>query len=87
MVAVTLFSNHLPSEMVARVLSVMASHQLRIPAVHVADVESVRAVISDPADGRDLNPLLQDPAMVAHPPMLYMGYVGFAWPSRLRSRH
>src|SRR5918994_1006897 len=31
-----------------------------------------------PFDGRDLNPLLQDPAMVAHPPMLYMGYVGFS---------
>src|SRR2546425_8497973 len=30
------------------------------------------------SDGRDLNPLLQDPAMVAHPPMLYMGYVGFS---------
>src|SRR5712692_1784767 len=31
-----------------------------------------------PADGRDLNPLLQDPGMVVHPPMLYMGYVGFS---------
>jgi cytochrome c-type biogenesis protein CcmF len=31
-----------------------------------------------PADGRDLNPLLQDPGMVIHPPMLYMGYVGFS---------
>src|SRR5258705_5334220 len=31
-----------------------------------------------PVDGRDLNPLLQDPAMVVHPPMLYMGYVGFS---------
>jgi len=31
-----------------------------------------------PADGRDLNPLLQDPGMVLHPPMLYMGYVGFS---------
>jgi cytochrome c-type biogenesis protein CcmF len=31
-----------------------------------------------PPDGRDLNPLLQDPTMVAHPPMLYMGYVGFS---------
>jgi cytochrome c-type biogenesis protein CcmF len=29
-------------------------------------------------DGRDLNPLLQDPGMVIHPPMLYMGYVGFS---------
>ncbi|MBI3609129.1 MAG: heme lyase CcmF/NrfE family subunit [Nitrospirae bacterium] len=33
-----------------------------------------------PADGRDLNPLLQDPAMVVHPPMLYLGYVGFSIP-------
>ena len=31
-----------------------------------------------PLDGNDLNPLLQDPGMVAHPPMLYMGYVGFS---------
>src|SRR5437588_6002192 len=31
-----------------------------------------------PADGQDLNPLLQDPGMVIHPPMLYMGYVGFS---------
>ena len=31
-----------------------------------------------PMDGNDLNPLLQDPGMVAHPPMLYMGYVGFS---------
>ena len=31
-----------------------------------------------PADGRDLNPLLQDPGLVFHPPLLYMGYVGFA---------
>ncbi len=33
-----------------------------------------------PLDGRDLNPLLQDPAMTMHPPMLYMGYVGFSIP-------
>jgi cytochrome c-type biogenesis protein CcmF len=31
-----------------------------------------------PADGQDLNPLLQDPGLVIHPPMLYMGYVGFS---------
>jgi cytochrome c-type biogenesis protein CcmF len=31
-----------------------------------------------PADGRDLNPLLQDPGLIIHPPMLYMGYVGFS---------
>jgi cytochrome c-type biogenesis protein CcmF len=33
-----------------------------------------------PLDGKDLNPLLQDPAMVVHPPMLYLGYVGFSIP-------
>ncbi|MBF0191678.1 MAG: heme lyase CcmF/NrfE family subunit [Magnetococcales bacterium] len=37
-------------------------------------------LLSPPADGRDLNPLLQDPGMVFHPPFLYMGYVGFAIP-------
>jgi len=37
-------------------------------------------LIPTPLDGKDLNPLLQDPAMVMHPPMLYMGYVGFSIP-------
>lgn len=37
-------------------------------------------LIPPPLDGKDLNPLLQDPAMVMHPPMLYMGYVGFSIP-------
>ncbi|MBF0165781.1 MAG: heme lyase CcmF/NrfE family subunit [Magnetococcales bacterium] len=37
-------------------------------------------LISPPFDGRDLNPLLQDPGMVFHPPFLYLGYVGFAVP-------
>ncbi|MBF0161736.1 MAG: heme lyase CcmF/NrfE family subunit [Magnetococcales bacterium] len=37
-------------------------------------------LIPPPANGRDLNPLLQDPGMVFHPPFLYMGYVGFAIP-------
>jgi len=35
-------------------------------------------LIPAPADGRDLNPLLQDPGLVIHPPMLYLGYVGFS---------
>ncbi|MBF0368485.1 MAG: heme lyase CcmF/NrfE family subunit [Magnetococcales bacterium] len=37
-------------------------------------------LIPPPMDGRELNPLLQDPGMVFHPPFLYMGYVGFAIP-------
>ncbi|MGN7611818.1 heme lyase CcmF/NrfE family subunit [Magnetococcales bacterium HHB-1] len=37
-------------------------------------------LIPPPGEGRDLNPLLQDPGMVFHPPFLYLGYVGFAVP-------
>src|SRR5690606_35183557 len=37
-------------------------------------------LLPPPADGHDLNPLLQDPGMVFHPPMLYLGYVGFSVP-------
>jgi cytochrome c-type biogenesis protein CcmF len=37
-----------------------------------------------PADGNGLNPLLQYPEMVIHPPMLYLGYVGFSVPFALR---
>ena len=54
--------------------------QRRLRAVHSDDVESVRAPVAGRADGRDLNPLLQDPALAIHPPMLYIGYVGFSVP-------
>ncbi len=77
MVAVTLFSNHLPSEMVARVLGVMATISTGFLLFMLLTSNPFQRLIPVPPDGRDLNPLLQDPAMVAHPPMLYMGYVGF----------
>src|SRR5438045_4585723 len=77
MVAVTLFSNHLPSEMIARVLSVMAMISTGFLLFMLLTSNPFERIFPIPADGRDLNPLLQDPAMVAHPPMLYMGYVGF----------
>ena len=77
MVAVTLFSNHLPSEMIARVLSVMAMISCGFLLFMLLTSNPFERLFPAPADGRDLNPLLQDPAMVAHPPMLYMGYVGF----------
>src|SRR6266540_1752373 len=77
MVAVTLFSNHLPSEMVARVLSVMAMISCGFLLFMLLTSNPFARLFPVPVDGRDLNPLLQDPAMVAHPPMLYMGYVGF----------
>src|SRR5215471_20289555 len=77
MVAVTLFSNHLPNEMVARVLAVMAVIAVGFLLFMLLTSNPFERLLPAPADGRDLNPLLQDPAMVAHPPMLYMGYVGF----------
>ncbi|MGZ8846078.1 MAG: heme lyase CcmF/NrfE family subunit [Pyrinomonadaceae bacterium] len=77
MVAVTLFSNHLPSKMVARVLSVMAMISTGFLLFMLLTSNPFQRLFPIPPDGRDLNPLLQDPAMVAHPPMLYMGYVGF----------
>jgi cytochrome c-type biogenesis protein CcmF len=77
-VAVSLFSRHLPEEMVARVLSVMGVVSVGFLLFMLLTSNPFTRQFPVPADGRDLNPLLQDPAMVAHPPMLYMGYVGFS---------
>lgn len=77
-VAVSLFSRHLPDEMVARVLSVMGIVSVGFLLFMLLTSNPFARLFPTPIDGRDLNPLLQDPAMVAHPPMLYMGYVGFS---------
>jgi cytochrome c-type biogenesis protein CcmF len=77
-VAVTLFSRHLPDEMVARVLSVMGVISVGFLLFMLLTSNPFARLIPAAPDGRDLNPLLQDPAMVIHPPMLYMGYVGFS---------
>ena len=77
-VAVSLFSRHLPEEMTARVLSVMGIVSVGFLSFMLLTSNPFARLFPIPEDGRDLNPLLQDPAMVAHPPMLYMGYVGFS---------
>ena len=77
-VAVSLFSKHLPDEMVARVLSVMGIISVGFLLFMLTTSNPFARLVPAAVDGRDLNPLLQDPAMVAHPPMLYMGYVGFS---------
>ena len=77
-VAVSLFSRHLPDEMVARVLSVMGIVSAGFLLFMLLTSNPFARIFPVPSDGRDLNPLLQDPAMVVHPPMLYMGYVGFS---------
>jgi cytochrome c-type biogenesis protein CcmF len=76
--AVSLRSRHLPDEMVARVLGVMGLVSAGFLLFLLATSNPFERVFPVPADGRDLNPLLQDPGMVAHPPMLYTGYVGFS---------
>jgi cytochrome c-type biogenesis protein CcmF len=78
MVAVTFFSTHLPEAMRARILGVMGLVSLGFLLFMLTVSNPFERLIPAAADGRDLNPLLQDPGMVMHPPMLYMGYVGFS---------
>ncbi len=77
-VGVTLFSHQLPDDMVARVLGVMGLVSTGFVLFILFTSNPFLRIFPAPADGRDLNPLLQDPGMVIHPPMLYMGYVGFS---------
>jgi cytochrome c-type biogenesis protein CcmF len=76
--AVSVFSRHLPDEMVARVLGVMGLVSIGFLLFMLATSNPFDRLFPPAPDGRDLNPLLQDPGMVFHPPMLYMGYVGFS---------
>jgi cytochrome c-type biogenesis protein CcmF len=78
MTAVSLFSRHLPEEMTARVLGVMGIVSAGFLAFMLFTSNPFDRQFPPAADGNDLNPLLQDPGMVLHPPMLYMGYVGFS---------
>jgi cytochrome c-type biogenesis protein CcmF len=77
-VAVTAFSRHLPQEMVARVLGVMGLVAVGFILFMLSTSDPFARLFPPAAEGRDLNPLLQDPGMVFHPPLLYMGYVGFS---------
>jgi cytochrome c-type biogenesis protein CcmF len=75
---VTLFSRHLPQAMVARVLAVMGLISVGFLLFMLLTSNPFERLLPAAAEGRDLNPLLQDPGMVIHPPMLYIGYVGFS---------
>ncbi len=77
-VAVTLFSQHLPEEIVARVLGVMGIISVGFLIFILFASNPFQRLFPAPLEGNDLNPLLQDPGMVIHPPILYMGYVGFS---------
>ena len=77
-VAVSAFSKHLPDDMRARILGVMGLISVGFLLFMLMVSNPFERLIPAALDGRDLNPLLQDPGMIFHPPMLYMGYVGFS---------
>ncbi|RZL02727.1 MAG: heme lyase CcmF/NrfE family subunit [Rubrivivax sp.] len=76
--AVAIFSRSLPEVTVARVLGVLGLISVGFLSFTLFTSNPFDRVFPAPADGRDLNPLLQDFGMIIHPPMLYMGYVGFS---------
>ncbi|AKS42506.1 heme lyase CcmF/NrfE family subunit [Wenzhouxiangella marina] len=78
MLAVTAFSRSLPQAYRTRVLSVMGMISIGFLLFTLLTSNPFERILPGPPDGRDLNPLLQDPGMIFHPPLLYMGYVGFA---------
>lgn len=77
-VAVSVFSRKLPDDMVARVLGVLGLVSVGFILFLLFTSNPFDRLLPAAVDGSDLNPLLQDPGMVLHPPMLYMGYVGFS---------
>ncbi len=77
--AVAVFSSQLPLLVLSRVLSVMGAIGVGfLSFMLLTSNPFARLLPGTPADGNDLNPLLQDPGLIIHPPLLYMGYVGFS---------
>lgn len=78
--AVALWSKRLPADVCARVLGVLGIISIGFLAFLIFTSNPFARLIPAPLEGRDLNPLLQDPGLIIHPPMLYIGYVGFSVP-------
>ena len=76
--AVSIFSKELPDAMLARVLGVLALVTAGLLLFILLTSNPFERLLPGAEEGRDLNPLLQDPGLIIHPPMLYMGYVGFS---------
>ena len=74
--AVATFSKHLPQKMVARILAVLGLLSVGVLLFTLLTSNPFMRLLPAAVEGKDLNPLLQDPGMIAHPPFLYMGYVG-----------
>ena len=77
--AVAIFSQRIPLDIVARVLAIMGMVSVGfLLFILFTSNPFSRTFPNFPIEGRDLNPLLQDPGLIFHPPLLYMGYVGFS---------
>jgi cytochrome c-type biogenesis protein ccmF len=78
-IGVATFTRKMPEEAVARVLSVMGLVSIGFLVFIIFSSNPFGRTFPDfPADGRELNPMLQDVGLIFHPPLLYMGYVGFS---------
>ena len=77
-IAVAVFSKNLPESFAARVIGVLGFISVGFQAFVLFTSNPFERLIPAAADGQDLNPLLQDFALAVHPPMLYLGYVGFS---------
>ncbi|OON39090.1 c-type cytochrome biogenesis protein CcmF [Izhakiella australiensis] len=76
---VALFSRAMPQDAIARVLAVMGMINFGfLLFITLTSNPFTRTLPTYPIDGHDLNPMLQDPGLIVHPPLLYMGYVGFS---------
>ena len=78
--AVAAFGGNLPSSLRARVIGVLGAAGVGFALFALLESDPFLRLWPPPVDGRDLNPLLQDPGLAMHPPILYTGYVGFAVP-------
>ena len=76
--AVTVFSRQLPEAMMARVVATLGLVTAGFLLFILFTSNPFDRLLPGAQDGRDLNPLLQDPGLIIHPPLLYMGYVGFS---------
>ncbi|NOX75561.1 MAG: heme lyase CcmF/NrfE family subunit [Gammaproteobacteria bacterium] len=76
--AVSRFSRNLPLDMVSRVIGVMGLVSVGFIMFMLFTSNPFDRLLPAALDGRDLNPLLQDPGLIIHPPLLYAGYVGFS---------
>jgi cytochrome c-type biogenesis protein CcmF len=76
--AVALFSKNLPEDFRARTLAVLGWLTSGFLMFVIFTSNPFNRLLPAAADGLDLNPLLQDPGLIIHPPTLYMGYVGFS---------